>query len=133
MFKEWLQRAKSEYYNPAVKSLRKSCTKKLDKTGIHFSVSKVSGLQAELSNKRAVHLRSNTLTLCSKLLLDCLDRSKCIFVTFELLQSNLNMLLHAWLGGHWQWLTVFCDSAVQQSDISDTCKKIYGSNHSTKM
>jgi len=45
------------------------------------------------------------------------------------------MLLHAWLGGHWQWLTVFCDSTVRQSDISDTCHKISGiikSNHSNK-
>jgi len=45
------------------------------------------------------------------------------------------MLLHAWLGGHWQWLTVFCDSTVQQSDISGTCTKISEitkSNHSTK-
>jgi hypothetical protein len=33
-------------------------------------------------------------------------------------------LLHAWLGGHWQWLAVFCDSTVRQTDISDTCNKI---------
>jgi len=45
------------------------------------------------------------------------------------------MLLHAWLGGHWQWLTVFCDSTVRQSNISDTCHKISGiikSNNSNK-
>jgi hypothetical protein len=29
------------------------------------------------------------------------------------------MLLHDWLGGHWEWLIVFCDSNVRQSDISD--------------
>jgi ankyrin repeat protein len=35
------------------------------------------------------------------------------------------MLLHAWFGGEWEWLVVFCDSTVQQSDISDTCHEIY--------
>jgi len=100
-----------------------------------FSNSEISRLQAELSNNPAVHLRSDTLTLCSVLLLDCLDTSKCIFVTFESLQSNKNMLLHAWLGGNWEWLTVFCDSTVRQSDISDTClqiSEIIKSNHSNK-
>ena len=34
------------------------------------------------------------------------------------------MLLYAWLGGHWEWLIVFCDSTVQHSDISQTCLTI---------
>jgi hypothetical protein len=34
------------------------------------------------------------------------------------------MLLYAWLGGYWELLIVFCDSTVQQWDISDTCNKI---------
>ena len=110
MLKNWLQRAKTEAWSSNVSELFETCTKKLFKTGIKFSDSKVSQLQAELSDKPAVHLRSDALTLCSILLLDCLDTSKCIFVTFELLQSNKNMLLHAWLGGHWDWLIVFCDS-----------------------
>ena len=135
MLREWLQRAKTEYYKPVVNSSCNSCTNKLIGRGINFSDSEVSRLHAELSNNRAVHLRSDALTLCSILLLDCLDTSKCIFVTFESLQSNTNMLLHAWLGGHWEWLIVFCDPTVQQSDISDTCNKIteiIKSNHSTK-
>ena len=69
-------------------------------------------------------MTSDALTLCSMLLLDCLDISKCIFVTFESLQSNKNMLLHACLGGNWEWLIVFCDSTVLQIDISDTCLDI---------
>ena len=72
---------------------------------------------------------------CSRLLLDCLDTSKCIFVTFESLQSNKNMLLHAWLGGYWEWLIVFCDSTVRQSDIADICleiSEIIKTDHSTK-
>jgi hypothetical protein len=121
---KWLQKAKTEYYNPVVNSLCNSCTNKLDRTVIKFSDRKTSRLKVELSNKRAVHFRSDALTLCSILLLDCLDKSKCIFVTFESLQSNKNMLLHAWLGGHWEWLIVFCDSTVRQWDISDTCNKI---------
>jgi hypothetical protein len=80
-------------------------------------------------------LRSDALALCSTLLLDCLDTSKCIFVNFESLQSSKNTLLHAWLGGYWEWLIVFCDSAVRESDISDTCNKMnemIKSVHSTK-
>ena len=107
-----------------VRNLCNSCTNKLTGTGIKFSDDEVSRLQTELSNNRAVHLRSDALALCSILLLDCLDKSKCIFVTFQSLQSNKNMLLHAWLGGHWEWLIVFCDSTVGQSDISDTCLEI---------
>jgi hypothetical protein len=132
---KWLQKAKTEYYNPVVNSLCNSCTNKLDRTVIKFSNSEISRRQTELSSKRAVHLRSDALTLCSILLLDCLDTSKCIFVTFESLQSNKNMLLHAWLGGYWEWLIVFCDSAVKQSVISDTCIKIseiIKTYHSTK-
>ena len=130
-----MQRATTEHLNPFVTGLIKTCTTKLVGTGIKFADSEVSRLQAELSNNPAVHLRSDALTLCSILLLDCLDTSKCIFVTFESLQSNKTMLLHAWLGGNWEWLIVFCDSAVRQSDISDTCTKISEitkSNHSTK-
>jgi hypothetical protein len=135
VFRNWLQVAKTKACVSNIRSLFKSCTKKLFKTQIKFSDIEVSRLQAELSDKRAVHLRSDALTLCSILLLDCLDTSKCIFVTFESLQSDKNMLLHAWLGGDWEWLIVSCDSPVQQSDISDTCIHISESithDHSTK-
>jgi ankyrin repeat protein len=124
MFRNWLQDAKTKACAPVVRSLFKSFTKNFVGTGMAFSDSEVLRLQAKLPDKRAVHLKSDALPLCSILLLDCLHTSKCIFVTFESLQSNKNMLLHAWLGGHWEWLIVFCDSAVQQSDFSDTCIKI---------
>jgi hypothetical protein len=123
--RNWLQEAKTKACASVVRSLFKSCTKTLVGTGMRFSDSEISQLQTELSDKRAVHLRSDALTLCSILLPDCLDTTKCIFVTFESLQSNKDMLLYAWLGGHWGWLVVFCDSTVQQSDISDTCLEIY--------
>lgn len=122
--RNWLQEAKTKACAPVVRSLFKNCTKNLGDTGIKFSDSEISRLQAELSDKRAVHLRSDAFTLCSILLLDCLHTSKCIFVTLELLQSNKNMLLHAWLGGHWEMLAVLCDSTVQKSDISDACQEI---------
>jgi len=122
--RNWLQEAKSKACASVVRSLFKSCTKTLVDTGMRFSDSEVSRLQTELSDKRAVHLRSDALTLCSVLLLDCLDTSKCIFVTFESLQSNKNMLLYAWLGGKWEWLLVFCDSTVRQSDISEAFLEI---------
>ena len=124
MIRNWLQRAKTDHFNHTVTSFYNSYTIKLVKTGIKFSSSAISSFKVRLSNNRAVHLRSDALTLCSILLLDCLDTSKCIFVTFESLHSNTNTLLHAWLGGHWQWLAVFCDSTVRQTDISDTCNKI---------
>ena len=82
--KKWPQKAKTKYNNP----VHKSCKKKLLETEIHFSDSAISWHQAELSNNRAVHLRSDALTLCTILLLDCLDTSKCISLTFESLQSN---------------------------------------------
>jgi len=125
MFRIWLQEAKTKACASVVRTLFNSCTMELGGKGIKFSASEISWLQAKLSNKRAVHLRSDALTLCSILLLDCPDTSKCIFVTFESLQSNKNMLLHAWLGGHWERLTVLCDSTVRQSDISDTCLEIF--------
>jgi len=130
-----LQRATTEHLNPFVTGLIKTCTTKLVGTGIKFADSEVSRLQAELSNNPAVHLRSDALTLCSILLLDCLDTSKCIFVTFESLQNNKVMLLCAWFKGDWEWLIVSCDSTVQPSELSDTCLKvseITKSNHSTK-
>jgi hypothetical protein len=115
----WLQEAKTKACASVVRSLFKSCTKTLVDTEMRFSDCAISRIQTELSDKRAVHLRSDALTLCSILLLDCLDTSKCIFVTFESLPSNKNMLLYAWLGGKWEWLIVFCHSTVQQSDISE--------------
>jgi len=124
MFRNWLQEAKTKACVSVVSSLFVSCTKCLVTTGIHFADSEVSRLQAELSNNPAVHLRSDAPTLCSILLLDCLDTSKHIFVNFESLQNNKNMLLHALLGGHWEWLIVFCDSTVQPNDISKTCLDI---------
>ena len=124
MVRNWLQRAKTEHFSLTVTGFYNSCTTKLVRTGIRFSSSEISSFKDRLSNNRAVHLWSDAFTLCSILLLDCLPKSQCIFVTFESLQSNTNILLQAWLGGHWQWLTVFCDSTVQQSDISYTCNKI---------
>jgi hypothetical protein len=120
-----LQEAKTKAFSLVVRSLFKSCTRQLVGTEIKFSDSEVSRLLTELSDKYVVHLRSDALTLCSILLLDCLDTPKCIFATLESLQSKKRMLLHVWLGGHWEWLIVFCDSAVQQSDISDTCREIF--------
>ena len=122
--RNWLQEAKTTACTPVVSSLFKNCTRKLVGTGMRFSDSEISLLQAELPNNRAVHLRSDALTLCSILLLDSLDTSKCIFVTFESLQSNKNRLRQAWLGGHWEWLIVLCDSTVVQRDISETCFEI---------
>ena len=120
----WLQKAKTESCVPVVRRLFDSCTKQLVSTEIKFSDREKSRLQKELSNKRAVHLRSDAPSLCRILLLACLPQSKSIFVTLELLQSNDNMLLYAWLGGHWEWLIVSCDSTVRQSDISETFIKI---------
>jgi hypothetical protein len=125
ILRNWLQRAKTEHFAPTVTSFYNSCTMKLVRTGIKFSGSKSSRFKERLSNSYAVHLRSDAPTLCSILLLDCLDTSKCIFVTFELLQSSKNLLLHAWLGGHWEWLIVFCDSAVRQSELSGTCPQTF--------
>jgi hypothetical protein len=122
--RKWLQEAKTEGCAPVVRRLFESCKQKVFGTEIKFSDSKISRLRTKLSNKRAVHLTSDALTLCSVLLLDCLDTSKFIFVTFQSLQSDKKMLLHAWLGGEWECLIVFCDSTVQQSDISDTCREI---------
>jgi ankyrin repeat protein len=122
--RNWLQEAKTKACASVIRSLFKSCTKKLAGTGMRFSDSEVSRLHTELSDERAIHLKSDALTLSSILLLDCLDTSKCIFVTFESLLSNKNMLIYAWLGGQWEWLIVFCDSTVRQSDISDTCREI---------
>jgi hypothetical protein len=124
ILKTWLQEAKTACCSSLVSSLFDSCKTNLAETGDKFTDNEISILQAELYNKNAVHLTSDALTLCSKLLLDCLPQSKCNFVTFASLQSNINMLLHAWLGGHWEWLIVYCDSTVQQSDISDTCLKM---------
>jgi hypothetical protein len=123
LLRNWLKKAKTACCSSLVRSLFVSCTKHLAGTGINFSKSEISRLQAELCNTPSAHLKSDALTLCSTLLLDCVPQSKCIFVTFESLQSNRNMFLYAWLGGHWEWLIVSCDSAVQQSDISDTCPK----------
>ena len=95
MLREWLQRAKTEYYNPVVNRLFKICTKHLNSKGTNFSDSAISRLQVELSNKSAVHLTSDALTHCCIQLLDCLQHSKRIFVSFESLQCNTSMLLHA--------------------------------------
>jgi hypothetical protein len=109
---KWLQEAKPKAGASVVGSLFESCKRKIFGTEIKFSDSEIARLQAKLSDKRAVHLRSGALTLCSILLLDCLDTSKCSFITFESLQSNKHMLLHVWLGGHWEWLIVFRNSTV---------------------
>jgi len=81
-----------------------SSRKKHFGTGIEidFSNREIARLQVELSNKRAIHLKSDALTLCSILLLDSLPHSIRIFVNFECLQTHRNELLHAWLGGIWE-------------------------------
>jgi hypothetical protein len=132
---KWLQEAKTEACASVVGSMFERCKQKFVRTGTKFSDSEISRLQSKLSKEHAIHLRSDALTLCSILMLDCLPQSKCIFVTFESPQSDKNMLLHAWLGGEWEWLVVFCDSTVQQNDISETCHKLYEfikSGHSSK-
>jgi len=61
--RKWLQEGKTQAFFSVVRSFFNSCTKKLFSTGMKFSDSEISRLQAELSNKRAVHLRSDALTL----------------------------------------------------------------------
>ena len=123
--RNWLQEAKTKACAPDVRSFFEISTKKLVRTGINYSGSEILRLEKEISNRHAVHLRSDALTLCSILLLDCLPQSKSIFVNFDSLQNDKNLLLHAWLGGNWEWLIVFCDSTVRQSDISDTFSDIF--------
>lgn len=102
-----------------------SCKKELVTTGIDLTDSEVSRLQAELSNKRSVHVRSDAVALCSILLLKCLPESKCNFVTLKSLQSFRSSLLYAWLGGDWQWCVVFCDSEILGIRITDICPNIF--------
>jgi len=103
---------RSSIYIYDISSLRVKCVRR----GFKFSYSLVSNLLAEPSDKRAVHIHSHSAAR--------LDTSKCIFVTLKSLQSNKINLLHAWLGSHWEWLIAFCNSAVLQRDISDTCREI---------
>jgi hypothetical protein len=121
MFRNWLQEAKTKACVAFVKTLFVSCTKGLDTTGTHFADSEISRLQAELSNKPAVHLRSDAPALCSVLLMQCLPVSKCIYVNFKSLLNDRGKLLHAWFGGEWQWCVVFCDSEFRAIYISDMC------------
>jgi hypothetical protein len=125
MFKNWLQEAKTEACRVFVSTLFVSCMKELVMTGINFADSEISRFQAELSNKPAVHLRSDAPALCSILLLDCLPVSKSIFVNMKSLQSDRSKLLHAWLGGDWQWFVVFCDSETRGIPISDVCPSMF--------
>jgi hypothetical protein len=125
MFRNWLQEAKTKACHAFVRSLFVSCTKQLVATGINFADSELSRLQAELSNKPAVHLRSDALAICSRLLMQCLPASKCIFVNFKSLQNDRSMLLHAWFGGVWQWCVVFCDSEIRGTHISDMCLSMF--------
>jgi hypothetical protein len=125
MFINWLQEAKTEACRAFVRSLFVSCTKGLVTTGINFADSEISRLQAELSNKPAVHLRSDAVALCSVLLMKCLPEPKCIFVTLKSLQSSRSTLLYAWLGGDWQWCVVFCDSETLGIRITDICPNMY--------
>jgi len=118
MFRNWLQKARIEDYAAVVTSLPKSYKQKLITTGIHFANSEISRLQANLSNKRTVHLRSNVPKLCSIMLLKCLPESKCIFVNLDSLQSVRRMLLDASFGGDWQWCVVFCDQKNLRIHIS---------------
>jgi len=119
------QEAGIREWDSDIRNFSDSFRKKHYGTGITFSDSEVSRVLTELSDKRAVHLKSDALTLCSILLLDCLDTSKCIFVPFESMQSNKNMLLDTWLGGNLEWFIVLCDSKVKPNDISSTRFDIY--------
>jgi len=67
--RNWLQEAKTTACAPVITSYHK----KLVKTGIKFSDSEISKLLAELSDKRAVHLRPDALKLGRIILLDRLD------------------------------------------------------------
>jgi hypothetical protein len=113
MIRNWLQETRTESCLPFVRCLFKSCTKKLVTTGINFADSEVSRLQAELSSKPAVHLRSDAVAICSILLTKCLPESKCIFVNLKSLQKDRSELQYAWLGGDWQWCAVICDSEIR--------------------
>jgi hypothetical protein len=123
MFRKWLQAAKTEACRTFVSSL--SCTKELVTTGINFAGREISRLKAAISNKPAVHLRSDAVAICSVLLMRCLPVSKCIFVNFKSLQNDRCKLLHAWLGGDWQWCVVFCDSEILGIHISDMCLSMF--------
>jgi hypothetical protein len=125
VLRKWMEEAKNEACDPDVRRLSDSCNQTIVRSGIKFSDSEISLLRTELSNKPAVHMRSDEIKLCSVLLLDCLLQSKSILVTFESLQSDKNVLLHAWLGGHWECLIVFCDTTVRQKDIEDTSHEVY--------
>ena len=127
-----LQEAKTRTCASVLCDLFHSFSKELLVKGIAFTYSEISRLQTELSNNRAIHLRSDALTLCSILLLDCLPQSKCIFVNFEYLEGHTNEVLHAWLGGVWEWLIVFCGSTVPQSDICFKIAEIIKHGPSTK-
>jgi hypothetical protein len=59
-----LQEAKTRTCASIVCDLFYSSSKELVVKGIAYTYSEISLLQAELSNKRAVHLRSDALTLC---------------------------------------------------------------------
>jgi hypothetical protein len=120
----WLNTANTEHFTPFVAGLINVCPKELVRE-ITFSNSEISGLKDQIADKRAVHLRSDELKRCGVLLLHCTASSKRIFVDFESLESDKDLLLHAWLGGHWDWLVAFCDSTVQPADVAKTCKDIH--------
>jgi len=125
MFRNWLQEAKTKVCHAFVRNLFVSCTKGLLTTGINFADSEISRLQAELSNKPALHLRTDALTMCSILLTKCVPESKCIYVNMKSLQRDRNKLLHAWFGGDWQWCVVICDSDIREIHISDMCFSMF--------
>jgi hypothetical protein len=112
MIKNWLQEARTEACPHFVAGLFQSCTKKLFPTGINFVYSEISRLHAELSNKRAVHIRSHAVALCSILLTKCLPESKCIFVHLISPQKDRSRLPYARVGGDRQRWVVFCDSEI---------------------
>ena len=125
MFRKWLQEARTEACRAFVRSLFVSCKKELVTTGIKFADSEISRLQAELSNKRAVHIRSDAVALYSVMLLKCLPESKRIFVNMKSLQWDRNTLLHTWLGGNWQWCVVFCDSEIRGLHMLHMCLNMF--------
>jgi uncharacterized membrane protein YgcG len=133
MFRTWMHKAKTEHFTSLVQSLvnGRFIAKLVVRNEIMFSDSAIMDLQSKICFTRAIHLRSKATALCGKLLLDWLMRPKyhhyfkdrSIFISVkDLLNINrrdntnskqmLLRVMNAWLGGHWKWLVVFCESTI---------------------
>ena len=62
--RNWLQEAKTKAFPSVVRSLLKSCIKKLVRTRIKFSESEISKLLAGISHKHAVRMHSHPAVYC---------------------------------------------------------------------